>query len=148
MRDTVQGITERLGSAPDYWTEARRAADPFESLDGMLPASRALPDCSLALDLVYHCGVRNGTAVLGDYDGLWILEVGDRFRDHWRECLSVLQAYLGAERPPPMNSIAAPVVWKRISDPWILTRSASLLPGHPEGRSVWAALLIVPKPRT
>ena len=52
MRDTIQGITERLASAPDYWAEARRAIVPSDSLDGMLPASRALPDCSLALDLV------------------------------------------------------------------------------------------------
>jgi len=52
MRDTIQGIIERLASAPDYWAEARRAVAASESLDGMLPASRALPDCPLALDLV------------------------------------------------------------------------------------------------
>jgi len=51
MRDTIRRTTERLASAPDYWAETRRAVVPFESLDGMLPVSRALPDCSLALDL-------------------------------------------------------------------------------------------------
>ena len=30
---------------------------------------------------------------LKDYDGLWILEVHQRFRDHWSECLEVMQRF-------------------------------------------------------
>lgn len=48
MNDTTQEISRRLAAAPDYWEEAQRALSPSESLDGMLPASRGLPDCSFA----------------------------------------------------------------------------------------------------
>jgi sugar phosphate isomerase/epimerase len=35
-------------------------------------------------------------AALGDYNGTWILEIGQRFRDHWSESLSAMKAYVSA----------------------------------------------------
>ena len=51
MNTTTEQITGRLATATDYWEEARAGLHPFESLDGMLPASRGLPECPLASEL-------------------------------------------------------------------------------------------------
>ena len=44
-------IEETLAGAPDWWAESARGVRGGESLDGMLPVSRALPACAVAEEL-------------------------------------------------------------------------------------------------
>lgn len=52
MNITQKEIKARLAAAPDFWLEARKGITLSDSLDGILPDSRALPDCALARPLV------------------------------------------------------------------------------------------------
>ena len=46
MSDMTKGITARLAAARDCWLEAGNGLRSSDSLGGVLPASRALPDCA------------------------------------------------------------------------------------------------------
>ena len=52
MNDAVSIVEEVLAAPHDYWDRARRGLQGAESLDGLLPASRELPDCPEAAALV------------------------------------------------------------------------------------------------
>ncbi len=52
MNDAASKIKGALSVAQDYWDGASRGLGTDDSLDGLLPASRALPDCPVATALV------------------------------------------------------------------------------------------------
>ena len=52
MDEVVSRIEEAMSSSRDYWEGARRGLRTAESLEGLLPASRALPECPEGAALV------------------------------------------------------------------------------------------------
>jgi hypothetical protein len=52
MNDVVSMVERALSAPHDYWEEARRGLPAAESLEGLLPPSRALPECPEAAALV------------------------------------------------------------------------------------------------
>jgi len=52
MDSIVSKIVASLEASRDYWAEASSAVGSTESLDGILPASRALPECLPATELI------------------------------------------------------------------------------------------------
>jgi len=53
-RELATEINAILCSAPDCWREAGAGLGMFDTLDGLLPASRALPECRAAGEVLAH----------------------------------------------------------------------------------------------